>query len=95
MSNLHCPNCDHLIGTLKPSATPQRSPIDARLDGQVTVWAGRQDWSTSRPSGDLFDLYRSDTGDTVTSHNRWSRSMQRVGYVKRRGAKGVRVFERG
>lgn len=91
MSNLHCPNCNHLIGTLTPSATPSPNPA---LDASVSLWAARQDWSGKRPSRDLFDAYREDTGDGVTTHRQWSLSMQRVGFTKTKAAQGVRAFHR-
>lgn len=88
MSNLYCPNCNHLVGVIGTDAGP-----DDRLDNVVADWAAsRVRWDDRHPTGALFEQYRADTGDTSTSHRRWARAMQRVGYTKGRGTGGARLF---
>lgn len=97
MSNLqevHCPACGRHIATL---ATPPGGRTDAEnedLSTRVEEWLVGHTWHGQRGTTELFDAYRRDTGDDLTSHRRWSVAMQSVGVLKARGAKGARVFIR-
>jgi hypothetical protein len=52
MSNLHCPNCDHLIGTLKPAELPvERAARDA------STWALAVGWDGWQTSGEVYRQY--------------------------------------
>lgn len=52
MSNLHCPNCAHLIGTLKLADAP--ADQGAR---DVSTWKAMVGWEGWLTSGELFQLY--------------------------------------
>jgi hypothetical protein len=88
MSQLHCPSCGHLIGTLNVAATAPGP------EEKVASWLQTYPRPDSRQvsSGDLFARYQADTEDHVTSHRAFSLAVQAAGLIKRRGTAGVRIF---
>lgn len=89
MSNLHCPNCDHLIGRLDSGVEP---------DELVVEWLREHRWSGPEPSGHLYadfnDWLTRNGNGAVISQKAWGQSMARAGLRNGRGGKGVRVWTR-
>lgn len=52
MSNLHCPNCDHLIGTLKPAELPAEGS-----QRNANTWALAVGWEGWQTSGEVHQRY--------------------------------------
>jgi hypothetical protein len=93
MSNLHCPDCGRLIGTLNAATQPSDTAQHA-ADERIATWLMATLW---RPTGrvltaDALARYRAETGDRVTSHRAFSIAMQHAGIEKRAGSHGVRIF---
>lgn len=91
MTNLHCPNCDHLIGSLKPAEMPQdRTARDAATWALAVGWEGWQtsgaiyaeycDWAADR--GLEIPTQRMLTTALVAAGARWKASNKGRVYAK-------------
>lgn len=91
MSNLYCPNCDHLIGSLKPAQSAQ-----TRGAGYVNTWQLAVGWEGWETSGELYSRYcdwaagRSLVAPTQIA---FSKALLDAGAVWKRSNKG-RVYSR-
>lgn len=89
MSNLHCPSCGHLIGTLTAELTDE-SP--------VSRWLRSSSWRGEQPSGELYEEFtnwaRAAGISVVPTHKAWGQAMAAAGLRRRRGSKGVRLWAR-
>lgn len=86
MSELHCPNCDHLIGTIRVTSLDKGSAVEA-----VKAWMGITDWKTWEAPDVLYNRYRlwaEASGRNTLSQRRFSGALITAGAVFRSTKQG-------
>ncbi|WP_314325467.1 hypothetical protein [Paenarthrobacter ilicis] len=91
MSNLYCPNCDHLIGSLKPATPPPAYGTHG-----VTAWMRDTGWEGWQTSGDIYRQYSKwalDEGLEVPTQRAFSSALVNCGAIFKRSNRG-RLYSR-
>ena len=86
MDNLHCPNCDYLIGRLEVVEPPKNADAN-----HVKAWVGVTTWEGWEAPADLYGRYRlwaEASGRDTLSQRRFSAAALAAGATWRKTNKG-------